>query len=120
MAEAKISGRKIERVLLIYPPVTFSKQSLKQCHPPLGIAYLAAVIREVCEVRVLDAAVEGYGHEERIGDRYLRYGLAFDEIEKRIQELKPDLVGSSCIFSSQFQNTVEAARRAKNFVGLQP
>ncbi len=111
--EKKRSGKKIERVLLIYPPVTFSPQSMKQSHLPLGIAYLAGVLRQVCEVRVLDAAVEGHGHEERAGAGYLRYGLGFDEIEQRIVEAKPDLVGISCIFSSQFQNTLEVARRAK-------
>ncbi len=78
-----IKGRKIERALLIYPPVTFSVQSMKQCHLPLGIAYLASAIRDICEVYVLDCAVEGYENEERVGERFLRYGLGFDEIEKR-------------------------------------
>jgi len=112
-AAVKFSGRKLERVVLIYPPVNFSRQSMKQIHPPLGIAYLAAVLKDVCEVRVLDASVEGYRNEERVGDRFLRYGLSFDEIERRIREMNPDLVGISCIFSSQFQNTVEVALRAK-------
>ncbi len=108
-----IKGRKIERALLIYPPVTFSVQSMKQCHLPLGIAYLASAIRDICEVYVLDCAVEGYENEERVGERFLRYGLGFDEIEKRIKQIEPDLVGISCIFSSQFPNALEVARRAK-------
>jgi len=118
------AGRRIDCVLLIYPPVTFSRQSMKQCHLPLGIAYIAAVLREVAEVRVLDSAVEGYENESQIlvqdssgrksqTRKFLRYGLSFDEIEKRIAEARPDIVGISCIFSSQFQNTLEVARRAK-------
>jgi len=111
--DRNLLGKKIERLLLIYPPVTYSAQSMKQCHLPLGISYIAAVMRDVCEVSVLDAAVEGYDQEERIGDRFFRYGLSFDEIQKRIARIKPDLVGISCIFSSQFQNSLEVARRAK-------
>jgi len=105
--------RKIERALLIFPPVTFSPQSMKQCQVPLGVAYLAAVLRDACAVKVLDAAVEGYHHEERTGQGYLRYGLSFAEIEKRIAEYQPDLVGVSCIFSSQFQNVLEVCHAAK-------
>jgi magnesium-protoporphyrin IX monomethyl ester (oxidative) cyclase len=105
--------RRIERVMLIYPPMTFSPQSVKQIHPPLGIAYLAAVLRNQAELKVLDAAVEGYGHEERAGPKLLRYGLAFSEIEERIREFKPDLVGVSCIFSSQFRNVSQVAKSAK-------
>jgi anaerobic magnesium-protoporphyrin IX monomethyl ester cyclase len=105
--------------MLIYPPVSFSPQSMKQSHLPLGLAYLAAVLRDVCEVRILDAAVEGYYHEEpveaggRAGGRLLRYGLPFSEIEKRIAEFGPDLVGASCIFSSQFRNVIEVCRAAR-------
>jgi anaerobic magnesium-protoporphyrin IX monomethyl ester cyclase len=105
--------RKIERALLIFPPVTSSPQSMKQCQVPLGVAYLAAVLRDACEVKVLDAAVEGYHHEEKTGPGNFRYGLPFAEIEKRIAEVQPDLVGISCISSSQFQNVLEICRSAK-------
>jgi len=106
-------SKKIERILLIYPPVTFSRQSMKQCHLPLGIAYLASALRDLCEVFVLDSAVEGYNREERVGEKFLRYGLSFEEIEARIRKIEPDLVGISCIFSSQFQNALQVAKRAK-------
>ncbi len=112
-------SQKIERVMLIYPPVSFSPQSMKQAHLPLGLAYIAAVLRDVCELRVLDAAVEGYHHEEsvettgRAGEKLMRYGLAFSEIERRIGEFGPDVVGVSCIFSSQFRNVLDVCRAAK-------
>lgn len=105
--------RPIERVMLIYPPVTFSPQSMKQCHLPLGLAYLAAALRGKAELMVLDAAAEGYGHEEKAGPKLVRYGLSFEEIGRRIRDFKPDLVGASCIFSSQFRNVVEIMRAAK-------
>jgi len=105
--------RPISRVMLIYPPVTFAPQSMKQCHLPLGLAYLAAYIRKEVDLCVLDAAAEGWSHEEPAGEKYLRYGLPMAEIERRIAEFKPDLVGMSCIFSSQFRNVVEVAAAAK-------
>lgn len=105
--------RRIERALVIFPPVSFSPQAMKQIHVPLGVAYLAAAVREECEVGALDAAVEGYEHEERGEQGYLRYGLSFREIEKRIAEYHPDLVGVSCIYSSQFPNVLEVCRAAK-------
>lgn len=106
-------GRKINKLLLIYPPVTFSQESMKQCHLPLGLAYLSAVAKEVCEVKVLDCAVEGYYREERVSDRFLRYGLSFEDIKKEIEKFKPDMVGVSCLFSSQFQNVKEVCKRTK-------
>jgi len=109
-----IKMRRVERVMLIYPPMTFSPQSVKQIHPPLGVGYLAAVLRNEVGLKVLDAAVEGYGHEEKAGTKLLRYGLPFSEIENRIREFKPDLVGVSCIFSSQFRNVAQVAKRAKS------
>ena len=108
-----IIGKKIRRVLLIYPPVNVSIQSFMCSDLPLGIAYLAAFMRNSAEVSVLDAGVLGYHHKERVSRRVFRHGLSFDEIERRIAEFKPDLVGISCIFSSQFSNTLEVARRAK-------
>jgi magnesium-protoporphyrin IX monomethyl ester (oxidative) cyclase len=105
--------RPIERVMLIYPPVTFSPQSLKQSHLPLGLAYLAGVLRGKVELNALDAAVMGHDHEESAGEKLLRYGLPFAEIERRIREFKPDLVGVSCLFSSQFRNVVEVMKAAK-------
>ena len=105
--------RPISRVMLIYPPVTFAPQSMKQCQLPLGLAYLAGTIRDEVELKVLDAAVEGWEHEEPAGEKYLRYGLPLAEIERRIAAFSPDLVGMSCLFSSQFRNVVEVAAAAK-------
>ncbi len=109
--------RPLERVMLLYPPVTFSPQSMKQCHVPLGLGYIGALIRDAARVEALDAAAEGYYHEERAGDKLLRYGLSFDEIERRIRAFRPDLLVVSCIFSSQFRNVAEISRMAK---GINP
>ena len=106
-------ARPIKKLLLIYPPTTFSVQSPKQSCPPLGVAYLAAAVRDIADVRVLDASVEGYRNEERIGPNLKRYGLSISEITRRIREFEPDAVGISCIFSSQFPTVAEICAAIK-------
>ena len=94
------------RVLLVQPPFTIFKTEPKRCHPPLGLAYLAAVLKRHHEVFVLDALAEGYGKNEFIGREFIRYGLPFVDIKRKIEYIKPDIVGISCLFSAQFENVV--------------
>jgi len=100
-------------LLLIYPPVTFSVQSAKQSCPPLGVSYLAAAVRDRCDVEIMDAAVEGYEHEERIGPNLMRYGLPISEIARAVERFRPDAVGVSCIFSSQFPTVARICEAVK-------
>jgi magnesium-protoporphyrin IX monomethyl ester (oxidative) cyclase len=97
-----LEKRCLKRVLLIFPPVLNARFTNNICELPLGIASLAAFIRENIEVICLDAALEGYNHIENIGEGLIRFGLSEREIIQRIEAAKPDLVGFSCLFSSQF------------------
>jgi len=67
------------KITLIFPP---SLYQTKQTMPPLGIAYIAAVLREngFPEVRLVDAVVNRYGNEE---------------IVSLLKKETPDLVGLS-------------------------
>lgn len=94
--------RVIKKVMLIFPPVVISPESPKQIMPPLGIAYLAAYLRADYEIRLLDAAVEGYNQERRLNNGLVCYGLSFDQIKQQIVDFQPDIVGISCLYSSQF------------------
>lgn len=105
--------RPIKKVMLIYPPTTFSVQAAKQCCPPLGVAYLAAAVRDIADVRVIDASVENYDREETVSNNLIRYGLSISEIARRIEEYGPDAVGVSCIFSSQFPTVAEICDEVK-------
>jgi len=93
---------KLERILLVFPAVINSKAGTKACVLPIGIASLAAFVRDKIEVKVLDAVLEGHDHEEEFGDRLIRFGLSDREIINRVEEFKPHLIGFSCIFSHQF------------------
>src|SRR3989339_512357 len=101
------------KVLLIQPPFTIYHSESKKCHPPLGLAYLAGVLRFNYDVRILDALAEGYDFQEKISPGIIRYGMAFTEIRKRIADFSPDIVGVSCLFSAQVENSLVACRAAK-------
>jgi magnesium-protoporphyrin IX monomethyl ester (oxidative) cyclase len=77
------------------------------------LAYLAAVLKRHHEVFVLDALAEGYGKNEFIGREFIRYGLPFVDIKRKIEYIKPDIVGISCLFSAQFENVVNICSIAK-------
>jgi anaerobic magnesium-protoporphyrin IX monomethyl ester cyclase len=46
------------KVLLVNPPMGFSYYSLGMRRPPLGLAYLASVLRDHHQVRIIDFNVE--------------------------------------------------------------
>lgn len=101
------------KVLLIQPPFTILRTESKKCHPPLGLAYLAAALKENCEVFILDALAEGYEEEQIINKSYLRYGLSFENIKKKIIAISPDIIGISCLFSAQFGNVSKLCQIVK-------
>jgi len=109
--------RKIRRVLFIYPPLTthtdYATES-KGTHPPIGISYIAALLeRDGYEVGIVDAVVEGYYHEEPLGNNIIRYGLSFDDITKRVADFNPDVVGVSNLFSSSADDSIRVCSAVK-------
>ncbi len=101
------------KILLIQPPFTIFKTESKKCHPPLGLAYLASVLKEGHEVMALDALAEGYENEEIIDKKFIRYGLSFEDIKKRVAAYLPDVVCISCLFSSQSMNVYKICEAVK-------
>ncbi len=106
--------RRIRKVMLIFPPVVFSAESPKQIMPPLGIGYLGAYLRNDYEVRLLDAALEGYEIERPAANGFICYGLTPDQIRQRVREFSPDVVGISCLYSSQFKIVAEICKSIKS------
>jgi anaerobic magnesium-protoporphyrin IX monomethyl ester cyclase len=67
------------RVAFIFPNINYRRIAKEIVHPPLGIAYLAAILREQGhEVRVFDAAVAN---------------LDFDELERLVRGFEPAIIG---------------------------
>ncbi len=91
------------RVLLINPPQTYYPESQGfSAYFPVGLLSIAAVLRDRCEVKVLDCLVEQYAETEAGGMR--RYGTPPDEIRRIIGAFEPDIVGISVPFTAQYTN----------------
>lgn len=89
------------RILLLNPPFPLFPGESKFASPPLGLAYIAAVLQKSGhDVRILDSVAEGYKKETYSQDNVLIYGLPYKEIIERIKDFTPDIVGISCIFST--------------------
>jgi len=108
-----LTRRRIEKIMLIQPPYDILKIEPKGAQPPLGLAYLAGVLEKDYEIEILDAVAEGYENEEIIDKEFKRYGLSFDKIKTEIDRFKPDVVGVSCLFSTQAENSHKVIQLAK-------
>lgn len=106
-------NKNINKILLIVPPATISSEYTKEIQPPLGLAYIAACLEKDYQVKILDAACEGWHEEKKETNGFLTYGLTFGEISKRIQAFNPDVVGVSCLFSMQYKNAHRVCQIAK-------
>ncbi|MCX5884701.1 MAG: radical SAM protein [Proteobacteria bacterium] len=96
---------KIDRILLIAPPA-FTTKRWRDINPlpPMGLGYLASVAEGLgIKVKILDCLMHGWEHEECVDKNFVRVGLSDKEIEEKIIEFKPDLVGINCQFSRQYK-----------------
>ena len=107
---------KIKKALLILPPVFTSTRLLDvNPLPPLGLAYIGAVLEaRGIEVRIFDALVEGWNERVAVGEHTFRIGSSFQEIETLIRDFQPDLVGVNNLFTTQRKNAHEVYRIAKS------
>ena len=109
----------IKKVLLIEPPVTrpsdFDKKKVRLgILPPLGLAYIAAVLQKSdIEVKIIDCLIEGNMEGTQYGSDQIRYGLSDSQIEKEIQIFSPDKVGISCLFSAKEFDLINVCKIVK-------
>ncbi len=129
------------RVLLIFPPSVATEATVGfiSVGQPLGVAYLAAALREHGhEVAICDALEEGFvegaarptrepftvqrvsaGFAQRaplgppFAEGSFTVGLTIDEVMERIRAFRPDVVGLSAIFTSVALVSHEICRRTK-------
>lgn len=101
------------RVLLIQPPQLLFRKNVKRCVPPLGLAYIAAVLeKDNFDVKILDAYVEGYENEQPMGD-FILVGLGWEEIKEKVKEFDPRFVGISGMFDTQDKSVLNCCRIIK-------
>ena len=111
---------KINRVLLIDPPQTrlptldTDKMRIGLV-PPLGLAYIAAVLeQEGLIVRILDATAEGQLEGLKYGNG-IRYGMTDRQMEIYLKDFRPDIVGVSCLFSAKAWDAHNVCRIVKEY-----
>lgn len=109
--------RPVKKLLLIFPPDRTMKDLMRTNVPPLGLMYLAAAVRDVCEVKILDAKAKGYHNERFVADSWVVFGLSMDEIKREIEAFKPDMVGINCLCSFNWPEAKEIAKLAKDISG---
>lgn len=91
------------KVLLINPPQTYYEQSQGfSVYFPLGLLYLAAVVRDICQVELYDTLVSDFEVKRENG--IIRYGAQFSKVGEAIERFRPDIVGVSVPFTAQAEN----------------
>jgi anaerobic magnesium-protoporphyrin IX monomethyl ester cyclase len=101
------------RVLLINPPYPRFPADPKNASPPLGLAYIAAVLEpQRHTVKITDCVVEGFATETEVGNRTV-YGLSIRQLLQIIKEYRPDIIGISCMFSTLDSIVKDLSRRIK-------
>lgn len=104
------------KALLLLPTVTDrfrANPGRPRMNVPLRVGYLAAAARQHGhDVVVLDCLAAGWRTSQRDGD-LTRLGLRDDEIEARIRQIAPDIVGISCMFTGFDGDTRRIAAVAK-------
>lgn len=112
----------MSRVCLISPQLRimkhtksmFSKNVHRRSHPILGIGSLASVLKENGhEVMYFDTVIDGIDQTHEVDEHTNMYGLSNNEVVKRVLSFRPDIVGISCSFTSQFIMAVNIARAIK-------
>lgn len=110
-----MNKRNIQKVLLIVPPITLERGiETKRVSPPLGPAYMAAVLESKgFEVVILDAIMEGFQQEIDAGNNRYDVGLTLEQIARRVSDFAPDVAGVSCMFSDHSRRAFDVCRMIK-------
>jgi magnesium-protoporphyrin IX monomethyl ester (oxidative) cyclase len=88
------------RICLVNPPhVRPITWGIPRIFPPLGLAYIAAVLEPDHDIHIIDANGEGWRNPKQIENDILYCGLELKEIGDRISRFNPDICGITVPFS---------------------
>jgi len=97
---------------LIQPAAMLGESYADSAQPflPLGLASLAAILREAGhEVRLLDAYTEGWERRGLLEDGVVEIGLPEEEIASQIRRFQPQVVGFGVTFGAQLPRLTSLA-----------
>jgi len=108
-------SRKIKKVLLYLPPAFTFKHGIDvNPLPPLGLAYLGAVLENNgIEVKIFDCLAEGWNNRVEVRDNVIGIGTSFEQVEEIIRDYNPDIVGVNNLFTTQRKNAHEIYKITK-------
>jgi anaerobic magnesium-protoporphyrin IX monomethyl ester cyclase len=102
------------RVCLINPPRIQPKAWGKpNVFPPIGLAYIAAVLEKTHEVCIIDAPTEGWRNLQDADRATYRVGLSNTEIADKVKRGSPDVVVIEIPFSGWSKTAFEVASTVK-------
>jgi anaerobic magnesium-protoporphyrin IX monomethyl ester cyclase len=102
------------RVCLINPPRIQPKAWGKpNVFPPIGLAYVAAVLEKAHEVYIIDSPTEGWKNLQEIDETKYRVGLSNTEMADKIKRWSPDVVVIEIPFSGWAKTACEVALTVK-------
>jgi anaerobic magnesium-protoporphyrin IX monomethyl ester cyclase len=102
------------RVCLINPPRIQPKAWGKpNVFPPIGLAYIAAVLEKTHEVCIIDAPTEGWRNLQDADRATYRVGLSNTEIADKVKRWSPDVVVIEIPFSGWSKTAFEVASAVK-------
>jgi magnesium-protoporphyrin IX monomethyl ester (oxidative) cyclase len=97
---------------LIQPAAMLGESYADSAQPflPLGLASLAAILREAGhEVRLLDAYTEGWERRGLLADGVIEIGLPEEDVASQIRRFQPQVVGFGVTFGAQLQRLTSLA-----------
>lgn len=110
----------IKKVLLIEPPRTilaeFMVRTRPTAQPPLGLAYIAAVLeKNHYNVKIFDTIIEDphCALGKLINNTHYRFGLDDHKITQIIKQFNPDVVGVSCLVSVKYNDAKNICKLVK-------
>ncbi len=115
--------RSSKKIVMISPPALALKTQIRKTIPPFGLLTVGATVEErgYDNLYLMDAVVEGF--DNIVKDSYpgfIRYGLAYDEIAKKVKDFDADFVGISVLFSGMAECGYDCARAIKKLMPDMP
>jgi len=103
------------KILLFYPPITIraNDTTTPGASIPLGLANIGAILEtNGYQVSIVDALAEGLNVVKKT-KKYTRVGLSQEDLIKKINYYKPDIVGISTMFTAYSSDAHDLAKLVK-------